>query len=131
MIPIQKLGLLSQSAMFDRASELLTAVGLGDKISRPGRHLSGGEQQRVAIALANDPQVILADEPTGNLDTCNSERVFGLPRSIVQERHKALLLVTYNPLIANACDWVHTMRDAVIKETQKRMAEASGTWNDN
>jgi ABC-type lipoprotein export system ATPase subunit len=66
--------------MRDRAAFLLEAVGLGEKKMRPSRHLSGGEQQRVAVAraLANDPEVILADEPTGNLDTKNSHRAFEL-----------------------------------------------------
>ena len=91
-------------------------MGLGDKISRPSRHLSGGEQQRVAIAraLANDPQVILADEPTGNLDTANSNRVFSLLTDLVRRQDKALLLVTHNSAIAEACDWVHTMKDGMI-----------------
>src|SRR5438874_9169943 len=76
MIPMRKLGQLSDSQMRQRAAGLLEAVGLGGKLRRPSRHLSGGEQQRVAIAraLANDPNVILADEPTVNLDTANSER---------------------------------------------------------
>ncbi len=74
MIPMRRLGRLTEEAMRARAAELLEAVGLGNKLSRPSRHLSGGEQQRVAVAraLANDPRVILADEPTGNLDTKNS-----------------------------------------------------------
>src|SRR4030095_9455070 len=80
MIPMRLLGQLSDSEMRERAASLLEAVGLGNKLRRPSRHLSGGEQQRVAIAraLANDPRVILADEPTGNLDTANSERAFEL-----------------------------------------------------
>ena len=86
MIPMRRLGRLSDEAMRERAAVLLGAVGLGDKLRRPSRHLSGGEQQRVAIAraLANDPRVILADEPTGNLDTANSERAFELLQNIVQ-----------------------------------------------
>jgi lipoprotein-releasing system ATP-binding protein len=102
--------------MADRAGELLNAVGLGEKLDRPSRHLSGGEQQRVAIAraLANDPRVILADEPTGNLDTENSRRAFDLLQRIVQQNQKALLLVTHNPLIAEACDWIHEMKDGQI-----------------
>src|SRR5205807_2202729 len=78
MMPMRRLGHLSESEMRDRAAALLHDVDLGDKLRRESRHLSGGEQQRVAIAraLANDPQVILADEPTGNLDTANSEHAF-------------------------------------------------------
>ena len=95
---------------------MLEAVGLGDKLRRPSRHLSGGEQQRVAIArsLANDPKVILADEPTGNLDTANSERAFELLKNLVHQGDKALLLVTHNPAIAEACDWIHEMKDGRI-----------------
>ena len=121
MIPMRKLGQLSDKQMRDRAGELLEAVGLGDKLRRPSRHLSGGEQQRVAIAraLANDPHVILADEPTGNLDTENSARAFELLQSLVHERGKALLLATHNPVIAEACDWIHEMRDGLIIDSQR------------
>jgi lipoprotein-releasing system ATP-binding protein len=116
MIPMRKLGRLADAQMRDRAAELLGAVGLGDKLRRPSRHLSGGEQQRVAIAraLANDPKVILADEPTGNLDTANSERAFELLQNLVHDRGKALLLATHNTAIAAACDWVHEMKDGRI-----------------
>jgi lipoprotein-releasing system ATP-binding protein len=116
MIPMRRLGRLSEGEMSERAAHLLEAVDLGDKLRRQSRHLSGGEQQRVAIAraLANDPQVILADEPTGNLDTNNSQRAFELLGNIVREREKALLLVTHNRFIADACDWVHEMKDGRI-----------------
>lgn len=122
MIPMRRLGSRSEDEMRSRAADLLEAVGLGTKLTRPSRHLSGGEQQRVAIAraLANDPDVILADEPTGNLDTENAERAFELLQGIVQERGKALLLVTHNPAIAELCDWVHTMEDGRIVETVAR-----------
>src|SRR5215472_75311 len=126
MIPMRKLGQLSDAQMRDRAAELLDGVGLGDKLRRPSRHLSGGEQQRVAIAraLANDPHVILADEPTGNLDTANSERAFDLLRNLVHERGKALLLATHNPAIAEACDWIHEMKDGSIIDSQLRAARS-------
>jgi len=115
-IPMRRLGRLSEAEMRDRAASLLEAVDLGDKLNRPSRHLSGGEQQRVAIAraLANDPRVILADEPTGNLDTDNSQRAFELLHNLVRQGDKALLLVTHNRFIADACDWVHEMRDGRI-----------------
>jgi lipoprotein-releasing system ATP-binding protein len=122
MIPMRKLGQLPDAQMRDRAAELLDGVGLGDKLRRPSRHLSGGEQQRVAIAraLANDPRVILADEPTGNLDTANSERAFELLQNLVHDRGKALLLATHNPAIAEACDWIHEMKDGRIIDSQLR-----------
>ncbi len=123
MIPMRKLNRLSPREMADRAAGLLDAVGLGSKLQRPSRHLSGGEQQRVAIAraLANDPRVILADEPTGNLDTVNSTRAFELLQSLVQEGNKALFLVTHNQLIAQACDWIHEMRDGRIIGSHARV----------
>ena len=124
MIPMRRLGQLSEPEMLDRAATLLDGVGLGAKRARPSRHLSGGEQQRVAIAraLANDPDVILADEPTGNLDTKNSRRAFDLLQRIVQERGKALLLVTHNPEIAELCDWTHAMEDGRIVNAHQRAA---------
>jgi lipoprotein-releasing system ATP-binding protein len=116
MIPMRRLGRLSLREMQDRAAGLLDAVGLGDKLNRPSNHLSGGEQQRVAIAraLANDPKILLADEPTGNLDTENSARVFRLLTELVKREQKALLLATHNPAIARASDVVHQMQDGVI-----------------
>src|SRR6266478_2216531 len=100
----------------ERCIELAEMVGLGDRLDHRPTQLSGGQQQRVAIAraLANDPHVILADEPTGNLDTGNSQRAFELLATLVREREKALLLVTHNRFIADACDWVHEMKDGRI-----------------
>jgi lipoprotein-releasing system ATP-binding protein len=128
MIPMRRLGRLSEDAMADRAASLLDAVGLGEKLHRPSRHLSGGEQQRVAIAraLANDPRVILADEPTGNLDTKNSARAFELLQRLVHEGNKALFLVTHNQQIAEACDWVHEMQDGRIVSTHSRIHSSCG-----
>jgi lipoprotein-releasing system ATP-binding protein len=126
MIPMRRLGRLSEEEMLERAGGLLEAVGLGDKRRRPSRHLSGGEQQRVAIArsLANDPKVILADEPTGNLDTANSERAFDLLKNLVHQGEKALLLVTHNPAIAEACDWIHEMKDGRIIASHPRSSRS-------
>ncbi len=129
MIPMRRLGRLTEEAMRERAGRLLEAVGLGGKLRRSSRHLSGGEQQRVAIAraLANDPKVILADEPTGNLDTANADRAFRLLQKIVREERKALLLVTHNPAIAEACDWIHEMQDGVIVGSHPRAAHVDSS----
>jgi len=122
MIPMRRLAALSEPEMRERSAYLLDEVGLGGKLNRPSRHLSGGEQQRVAVAraLANNPSVILADEPTGNLDSANSRRAFELLQRIVQEERKALLLVTHNPEIAEACDWIHEMQDGLIVGSHPR-----------
>ena len=105
-----------------RVTQALNNLGLSHLAERFPHQLSGGQQQRVAIAraLANNPSVILADEPTGNLDTANSERAFGLLQSIVQQGKKALLLATHNPAIAEACDWIHEMKDGRILASHPR-----------
>jgi lipoprotein-releasing system ATP-binding protein len=116
MMPMRKLGRLAESEMHDRATQLLAAVGLGDKTHRLGSQLSGGEQQRVAIAraLANAPAIILADEPTGNLDQRNSGIVFDLLTRLAKENGQAVIIVTHNPEIASRCDAVRPMRDGVF-----------------
>ena len=116
MMPMRKLGRLTTEEMEARAHDLLTAVGLGDKTHRVGTHLSGGEQQRVAVAraLANQPTILLADEPTGNLDVRNSALVFELLTRLAKEQRQAVVLVTHNPEIAQRCDSTHAMRDGVF-----------------
>lgn len=116
MMPMRKLGRLSPQAMEARARQLLGSVGLGEKTHRLGTQLSGGEQQRVAIAraLANEPAIILADEPTGNLDVKNSGMVFDLLTRLAKENGQAVILVTHNPEIANRCDSVRPMRDGLF-----------------
>jgi lipoprotein-releasing system ATP-binding protein len=116
MMPMRKLGRLAPDAMRARAEALLGAVGLGDKTHRVGTHLSGGEQQRVAIAraLANEPAIILADEPTGNLDVKNSGVVFDLLTRLAKENGQAVVLVTHNPEIAQRCDVTRPMRDGLF-----------------
>jgi lipoprotein-releasing system ATP-binding protein len=85
-------------------------------MNRYANKLSGGEQQRVAIAraLVNSPSLLLADEPTGNLDTKNSENVFNLLQKLAKEHNLAVLLVTHNEDIANRCDQIISMRDGLI-----------------
>ena len=116
MMPMRKLGRLTEAEMRERAAELLKAVDLGDKTHRLATQLSGGEQQRVAIAraLANAPTIILADEPTGNLDQRNSGIVFDLLTHLAKENGQAVIIVTHNPDIAGRCDTVRRMRDGVF-----------------
>jgi lipoprotein-releasing system ATP-binding protein len=115
-IPMRRAGILSPHEMEDRADYLLDLVGLGDKAHRNANHLSGGEQQRVAIAraLANEPRLLLADEPTGNLDTANSQRIFDVLQWLARETGLALLIVTHNNHIADSSDHVFHMEDGRI-----------------
>ena len=116
MMPMRKLGKLTPAEMTERAHALLGSVGLGDKTHRLGTQLSGGEQQRVAVAraLANEPTIILADEPTGNLDVKNSAMVFDLLTRLAKDHGQAVVLVTHNPEIAARCDSVRPMRDGIF-----------------
>jgi lipoprotein-releasing system ATP-binding protein len=118
MLPMNRLGRWPMAKRVDWAHHLLGAVGLGNKTHRLATQLSGGEQQRVAIAraLANQPSIILADEPTGNLDVKNSAVVFDLLTRLAKENGQAITLVTHNPEIANRCDSVRAMRDGVFIE---------------
>lgn len=118
MMPMRKLGKLTQDQMVARATQLLESVGLGEKTHRLGTQLSGGEQQRVAVAraLANQPAIILADEPTGNLDVTNSGIVFDLLTRLAKENGQAVILVTHNPEIAARCDVRRPMRDGLFVE---------------
>ena len=116
MMPMRKLGCLTPVAMEARARSLLDSVGLGAKTHRLGTQLSGGEQQRVAVAraLANEPAILLADEPTGNLDVKNSALVFDLLTRLAKEQGQAVVLVTHNPEIAQRCDFTRPMRDGLF-----------------
>jgi lipoprotein-releasing system ATP-binding protein len=119
-LPMLKLGRLSRSEIMDRAAALLKRFGLGDKCTRRANRLSGGEQQRVAIAraLANEPVVILADEPTGNLDKKNSERVADIFQQLAASG-QTLVMVTHDPSFANRAKRIVTMEDGnVIADRQ-------------
>ena len=98
------------------AEQLLTAVGLEDAMNKAPNELSGGMQQRVAIAraLALAPDLILADEPTGNLDTRSADEVFTLMRRFNETKGTAFLLVTHDPRLAARCDRVIELRDGMI-----------------
>ncbi|TXH34682.1 MAG: ABC transporter ATP-binding protein [Rhodospirillaceae bacterium] len=107
----------SRRAARPRAAELLTRVGLGQRLDHRPAKLSGGEQQRVAIAraLANQPSILLADEPTGNLDIHTSEDVFALLLSLVRDTGVAAMIATHNLEIAKKMDRIVTIREGVLE----------------
>ncbi len=105
----------------DRAQELLKEVGLGDRLHHRPNQLSGGQQQRVAIAraLINNPRLILADEPTGNLDSASSQEIMALLRAL-NERGITLVLVTHEPDIGQQARRIIRMRDGVVQSDERR-----------
>ena len=111
-----------------RAQELLTAVGLSDKARRRPNELSGGEQQRVAIgvALANEPPLLLADEPTGELDSATADEVFRVLREINRSTEVTVVIVTHDREITSRVDRVVAMRDGKASTELLRNSESSG-----
>jgi len=115
-----------------RAIELLSTVDLGMRANHKPDELSGGEQQRVAVAraLANDPSVILADEPTGDLDSKSAKRLMELIKTLQKERRVTFVLVTHDPLVVAQCHRAYAIRDGKIvhefsgKELGKIMTES-------
>lgn len=99
----------------DRAAELLSRVGLGDRMHHKPNELSGGQRQRVAIAraLVNNPSIIMADEPTGNLDSKSSVEIMGIFREL-NAANNTVILVTHDPEIAEQAKRVITVRDGKI-----------------
>ena len=105
-----------------RSEALLREVGLGKRLSYRANQLSGGEQQRVAIAraLVHEPPLLLADEPTGNLDSATSSEVFSLFRRFNRERGTTCLIVTHDPRIAQQCNRVIEVVDGRIRTDEQR-----------
>jgi len=99
-----------------RARSLLERVGLGDRIRHKPNELSGGERQRVAVAraLANDPEIVLADEPTGNLDTESGSAILALLKGLSVQDRKTVILVTHDPEAAEIADRVIRLRDGHV-----------------
>jgi putative ABC transport system ATP-binding protein len=111
------LELAGHERAFARAAEELSAVGLGERLSHYPGQLSGGEQQRVALAraLAPDPAILVADEPTGNLDEATGRQIIDLMFRLKQERGGTLVLVTHDPGLARLCDRTVRLRSGVIE----------------
>jgi len=108
----------AKSSAEERAHALLERVGLGERLHHRVPQLSGGEQQRVAIAraLMNEPRVLLADEPTGNLDTATSEEIHRMLKELNRERGQTMVIVTHDEGLAGICDRVLHMVDGVIRD---------------
>jgi putative ABC transport system ATP-binding protein len=108
----------------ERAAALLASVGLGDRADHLPSELSGGEQQRVAIAraLANEPRVLLADEPTGNLDTKTGDDIVDLLLDLVQARGLTVVLITHDPAIAERAPRVVRMADGKVSDAPAPLA---------
>jgi lipoprotein-releasing system ATP-binding protein len=111
----------SRPEMRPLALAVLARMGLSDKADAPVTQLSGGEQQRVAIAraLVASPPLLLADEPTGNLDTKNADEVFALLRDLQRERGLAVLVVTHDRRLAERCDRIIEIVDGLIASDRK------------
>jgi len=106
MLPMRALAALSEAAMRKRAGDILASLGLAQHVGKRPDQLSGGQRQRVAVAraLANEPPLILADEPTGSLDSAASEQVFEVLRDLVERRGKTVVAVTHDLELAARMD---------------------------
>jgi len=119
MLPMQKLGKLSKTQIKERAGELLKSLGLEEQIHKIPKQLSGGQSQRVAIAraLANNPMLILADEPTGNLDSISSANVQNILRDLAHEHNRAVVAVTHDQDFAKTADKIIHIIDGKLADS--------------
>lgn len=116
MLPALKLGKFSKEEIEVRAMEKLRMVGMEDFAKKLSSRLSGGQQQRVAIAraLINEPAIIMGDEPTGNLDKANSNKVFAIFKELAKENHQTIITVTHDMDFAAGADHIVEMQDGQI-----------------
>lgn len=116
MIPALKLNLLSEQEIEEKAYEKLKMLGLADQAMKPANKLSGGQQQRVAIAraLINDPLIIMGDEPTGNLDSKNTDLVFDILQDLTKSHGQTIIAVTHDDDFARKSDRIIEMKDGEI-----------------
>jgi len=132
MVPMRKLGRLSGGEMRDRAEAILTDLGLADHMRKRPDQLSGGQRQRVAVAraMANDPDILLADEPTGSLDQHSSQNVADIFNHLSRELGKTIVMVTHEMPLANQCDRILRLVDGEVVDGAGRkpaQAEAAGS----
>ncbi|HVL72079.1 MAG TPA: ABC transporter ATP-binding protein [Beijerinckiaceae bacterium] len=123
-LPMRALGRLSDAEMREKGMGLLSALGLEAHARKRPDQMSGGQRQRVAIAraLANDPKVVLADEPTGNLDTASTQQVFAILRGLADEA-RTIVIVTHDPgLAARADRRIHVVDGRIAEETRRAPA---------
>ena len=131
-LPMVALG-VQKAKRRDRVSELVDVVGLRERMEHKPGEMSGGEQQRVALAaaLANDPKLILADEPTGELDTVNARVVVDYLSKVNRELGKTIIMVTHDPIVARVAHRILRIQDGVIKTDAAPMgidASSGGTY---
>jgi ABC-type lipoprotein export system ATPase subunit len=132
-VEVPMMGFLSGSARRRRAEELLALVGLSDRMHHLPGQLSGGQRQRVAVArsLSNDPPLVLADEPTGSLDTASGMDLMKLMRELNRTQQKTFLIVTHDPGVARQTDRILVMLDGkIIREDRvgTEIEEDLKTW---
>jgi lipoprotein-releasing system ATP-binding protein len=127
MMPLLASESMSRKEAAARATEMLTAVGLGDRLGHLPKQLSGGQQQRVSIAraLANQPSVLFGDEPTGNLDTVNTQAIYELFRDLNRRTGQTIVIVTHDDEIAAKADRQIQVVDGVIAFDQRRTEKAT------
>ncbi len=113
---------MTQAERRSRADKILIGLGLGERLHLKPTQLSGGQQQRVAIAraLVNNPSLILADEPTGNLDTKAGDEVIKLFKEICKKQKVTIVMVTHNPDLTRHCDHVIYIKDGRLEKEEKR-----------
>ena len=112
---------LPEKESIKKAEDMLKLVGLGDRMDHRPSEMSGGEQQRVAVAraLINDPKIVLADEPTGNLDTTTGGEIVQLMKRLNKEKGQSFVVVTHDPAIAETADQIVYLKDGMIQKVKK------------